>query len=271
MARDGVSATKTVLITGSNRGLGAAAARAFSEHRVLHAAREPQSGELPPLDLSSFASVRHFAASLQATRIDVVLHNAGILVPHATRQLTKDGVEETLQVNAVAPWLLTQLLRPALNPSARIVWVTSRLHKPGMRGAPVDLRLEDANLSQGYAPERAYKNSKLAVIWLARELGRRSGDALTSNAVCPGFVPKTAAERTRGFQRFLLRHVLSHMPFASSIDEAVAAYAQACFSPALDGVSGAYFEGTRKAEPSADARDPVRAAAFWAFCEKATT
>ncbi len=258
---------KTILITGSNRGLGAAAVQAFGSHRVIRASRESASTDLPGLDLGSFASVRRFAEALQSEHIDVILHNAGILIPSETRKMTADGLEETLQVNAVSPWLLTQRLLPRLSKNARVVWVSSRLHKPGMRGAPVDFRQDDPNLNTGYEPERAYKNSKLAVIWSARELARRHAGSLSSNAVCPGFVPVTAAENTRGFPRFFLRHVLSHMPFAASISDAVGAYAQACFSPALQQVTGRYFEGTKETQPSADALDDQRSAAFWSFCE----
>ena len=118
-----------------------------------------------------------------------------------TRRLSGDGFEETLAVNVLAPFLLTGLLLPALEraPSARVVTVSSRLRLPGSRGEPVDFDFEDPQLEHGYDPDRAYKNSKLAALWFTYELQRRLAPRpITSNAVCPGFVPATAAASTRG-------------------------------------------------------------------------
>ena len=83
--------------------------------------------------------------------------------------------------------------------SARIVTVSSRLHLPGSRGRPVDFDFDDPQLVRGYHPDRAYKNSKLAVLWFTYELQRRlAGRKITANAVCPGFVPTTATIRSTG-------------------------------------------------------------------------
>ena len=118
-------ARRRILITGAGRGLGLHTARqlAAAGHDLVVTARsEPATrnvirwiyDETPEcdvgsvvLDLASFASVRETAASLCArdTKIDAVVHNAGILFPSPTRTLTEDGIEEALQVHAVAPLL----------------------------------------------------------------------------------------------------------------------------------------------------------------------
>src|SRR5664280_1576820 len=115
------------------------------------------------------------------------------------RRVTVDGYEETLAVNVLAPFLLTALLQPALarSESARVVAVSSRLHLLGSRGEPVDF--DDPQLQRGYNPDRAYKSPKLAVLWFTYELQARLAlRPITANAVCPGFVPTTAAASTRG-------------------------------------------------------------------------
>ena len=88
---------KTVLITGSNAGLGFEAARAVVPHnpeRLILAVRNIQKGEAAQrelnkirsasttietreLDQSSFASVRAFVKGLDGQRIDIALLNAG--------------------------------------------------------------------------------------------------------------------------------------------------------------------------------------------------
>ncbi len=69
------------------------------------------------LDLVSFASVRELASAFvwKGRSLDVVVHNAGTLVPPGQRTMTADGVEETLQVHVVGPYLLSRLLLPVLS------------------------------------------------------------------------------------------------------------------------------------------------------------
>ncbi len=72
-----------------------------------------------------------------------------------------------------------------------------------------------------YHHERAYKNSKLAQFWVQRAWEEAYGQrGIHTDVVCPGFVPVTAAEHVHGPMHFLMRHVMPHMPFASSRDAA---------------------------------------------------
>ena len=279
---DDLATPRRILVTGGNRGIGLATAVGLTRagHQVCITARRESdardalaqiggtSASWVQLDLASLAATRRCAEELIARgdRFDVVLHNAGVLIPSKTRTRTEDGMEQTLQVNAIAPLQLTLALRPILSSPARLVWTGSSLHQPDSRGgASVDLRLDDVDLATGYHPHRAYKNSKLAQIWISRELERRFGpDGLHSDVVCPGFVPTTAAARTRGLKRFALRHILPRMPFASSVDEAARRLTEACQAP-LDEPGGRYFHAGQLEEPSADARDPERAAKFYAL------
>ncbi len=279
---------KSILVTGGNRGIGRLLVLELLRrgHHVVFTARRPDAGEAAraeysrlvpgaqvewwPLDLASLASVRGLAGTLlrEGRRFEVVVHNAGTLAPPPERRITADGLEETLQIHTVGPYLLSTLLLPALARPSRLVFIGSALHEPGSRGVPVHFRFDDPFLDAEYHPDRAYKNAKLAQLWLAREWERRhGGDGVHADDVCPGFVPVTASATARGGMRLLLRWVLPLMPFATTPRAAANLEADwAEREPALPG--GAYFDGARVTEPSADARDPELARAFWALLER---
>ena len=77
------------------------------------------------VDVSSLESVRSFCNRFEGDRVDVLIHNAGILPPE--RLDTEDGLESTLATHLVGPYLMTQLLLPLLakGDRARVIWVSS--------------------------------------------------------------------------------------------------------------------------------------------------
>jgi NAD(P)-dependent dehydrogenase (short-subunit alcohol dehydrogenase family) len=284
--------TKTVVLTGGGRGLGRVTAEklAAQGHRVILTARSPKSGaevvmdiqarhpgarvELAPLNLSSLEGVRTFAKGLleRGEPIDVLFHNAGVMQQSPERRLTADGLEETLGVNVLAPYLLTHELWPLLERSrARVVCVSSRMHMPGGRGAPVRYDFDDPQLEKDYDHDRAYKNSKLALLWFTYELARRAAShGVTVNAVCPGFVPVTAAESVTGFMRFFLRHVLVHAPFAQSVDDATDSFVFMAVDPSLDGVTGKFYGEKKVLESSPESHEAEKARRFWDWAARTT-
>jgi retinol dehydrogenase-12 len=283
----------TILVTGAGRGLGRVAAEklAAAGNRIVLHARRPEAARAAAeairathpdtevtahaADLASLAGVRALAADILAAheRLDAVLHVAGVMQQSETRRLTVDGFEETLAVNALAPFLLSGLLLPALerSPAGRIVNVSSRRHLPESHGAPVDLDLDDPMLERGYNPDRAYKNSKLAVLWITYQQARRLPPRpITANAVCPGFVPLTASDSARGLKRAFMRTVLVRMPFAVSVDAATDSLAFMAVDPSLNGVTGAFYGEQHPIESSPDSHDEAKAARFWALAEELT-
>jgi retinol dehydrogenase-12 len=277
---------KTILITGGGRGLGRATAEklAAAGDRVVLVARTDASAgaaaeairvghpdavvDPRSLDLASLAAVRAFASDAleRDEPIDVLFHIAAVMQQSPTRRVTVDGNEETLAVNVLAPFLLTCLLLPALerSTSARVVNVSSRLHVPGSRGPSVDFDFDDAQLERGYQRDRAYKNSKLAVMWFTYELARRLPPrTITANAVCPGFVPTTAAESAHGVKRLLMRTLLPHMSFATSIAAASDSLVFMATDPTLDGVTGRFYGEMHQIESSPESHDADRARRFW--------
>jgi NAD(P)-dependent dehydrogenase (short-subunit alcohol dehydrogenase family) len=201
--RDESMRGKVVMVTGANAGIGKATALALAKQgaTVVMVSRNRARGELaveevvarsgnPQVELlvadfASQASVRQLARNFLARhdKLDVLINNAGVYMPQ--RQLTPDGLETTIATNYLAPFLLTQLLLPALQAAtpSRIVNVSSgaqavgRIDLAGLRGA------------RRYGGLRAYANSKLAVVTWTYELARRlSGTGVTANALEPGFV-----------------------------------------------------------------------------------
>lgn len=199
---------RTVVVTGANSGLGLHTARALVSRgaRVLMACRSPERGEaavqetnelgggtaeLVVLDLADLASVRAAAQRIRELTddtIDILVNNAGVMAtPHTT---TVDGFELQLGTNHLGHAALTWLLMPALrsrppgSPAARVVTVTSMLH----RLSGVDLA--DPNYQRRrYRAWGAYGQSKTANLLFAFELDRRAraaGLELVSMAAHPG-------------------------------------------------------------------------------------
>lgn len=180
-----------VLVTGSSDGIGAQVAHLVAQqgHQVvMHArnderaercrARGPSGAEVVVGDLASLSSTRDMAAALRRMGPpDVVVHNAGWASRDTSRPLTQDGLEHTLQVNLLAPFLLTA----SLPLPRRLVFVSS----DSISRATIDL--DDLQHASSWTAESAYADSKLALTALAFAMARRYPSVL-SNAVHPGWV-----------------------------------------------------------------------------------
>ena len=114
-------AGRTAIVTGANSGIGraAAAALAGAGARVVLAVRTPAKGEqaaakmsgeteVRRLDLASLASVREFAAGWDGGEIDLLINNAGVMVPPLSQ--TEDGFEMQFGTNHLGHFALTNLL-----------------------------------------------------------------------------------------------------------------------------------------------------------------
>jgi NAD(P)-dependent dehydrogenase (short-subunit alcohol dehydrogenase family) len=155
------------LVTGATDGIGRETARSLASlgwkvlvhGRTLKKAQAVGIGEPVGGDFTRLSEVRALAD--QVGELDVLLNNAGILA--RGHQLTSDGFEETLQVNHLAPFLLTHLLLPKIR--GRIINVSSGVHG----GGEVE-PFERLNTLEGYD---AYAASKLANILFTFALARR--------------------------------------------------------------------------------------------------
>jgi NAD(P)-dependent dehydrogenase (short-subunit alcohol dehydrogenase family) len=129
-------------------------------------------------DLASIAETRGIAD--QANRLgpfDAVIHNAGV-GDREGRIETVDGLEHIFAINLLAPYLLTALIKPP----ARLVYLSSGLHRSGNPDL-TDLQWKRRRWN-GF---QAYSDSKLFDVVLAFAVARR-WPAVMSNAVDPGWV-----------------------------------------------------------------------------------
>lgn len=207
---------KTIVITGASDGIGTAAARQLVRdgHSVVIVGRNPGktkaiADELDApyyvTDFSELDDVETLAEKLLADipQIDVLINNAGGIM--GKRQLTDDGFEKTLQVNHLAPFLLTNLLLPKLvEHKARIINTASVAHKLFAK-----LDIDDLNLEHDYSVNRAYGNAKLANILFTSELARRFGSfGITAASFHPGNVATSFAADSTSPLRFLYKTFL---------------------------------------------------------------
>jgi NAD(P)-dependent dehydrogenase (short-subunit alcohol dehydrogenase family) len=200
--------------------------------------------------------VRDVAGRLsELPRIDVLVNNAGLVVYHRT--LTADGLEHTFALNHLAPFLLTNLLRPKLEASApaRVVTVASAAHS-GAR-----LNLDDLQLEHHYSAMLAYSDSKLANILFSSELARRlAGTGVTANCLHPGTV------RTRFGQTgsaWLKLGLAIGGPFLRSPEQGASTVVYLASSPDVSGQTGGYYVGRKRREPSVAARNDDTARKLW--------
>jgi NAD(P)-dependent dehydrogenase (short-subunit alcohol dehydrogenase family) len=245
-----------VAIVCRDRDRGAAAAA------EIRAAGSPQV-ELFLADLSLQDDVRRLAGQLveRLARIDVLLHNAGVVMRE--RRLTRDGVETTLAVNHLAPFLLTQLLRPKIEAPARIVVVASQVEARG--------RIDFGDLSfarTAYEPLAAYCQSKLANMLFTYELTRRLRDTdITANCLHPGVIATNLLCDYMGRPRVMSKvHRLTH----PGPKEGAQVSLKLATDPALSGVSGRYFRPDGEASSSKQSYDPELARRLWDVSEQLT-
>ena len=182
---------RTVVITGSNCGIGFETAQALAGAgaKVIFACRNIEKGEdalrrcqalhpeselaFFPLDLASADSIKHFCAEVKDETIDTLICNAG-LVP-TNYQETKEGLEMTVGVCHFGHFLLTQLLLPQLlrAKEARVIMVSSESHRMPMK---LNFNKFPLKKTDTFFPLMAYGQAKLCNALFANELQRRFGD-----------------------------------------------------------------------------------------------
>lgn len=264
---------KTIVLTGASDGIGAAAARRLvaDGHTVAVVGRSAQKtaalarelgAECFVADFARLADVRSLADALQDAypRIDVLVNNAGGIFGDQAR--TVDGFEKTLQVNHLAPFLLTHMLLDVLIASdASIVntaSVAARLFG--------NIDLADLNNARKYSANKAYGDAKLANILVAKELDRRFGDrGISAAAFHPGVVRTSFASDTTSLMRFLYRTPLARLAgFLTPEQGAEPLVWLAEGTPGRDWVSGEYYEKKKVAATHPQAADAQLAADLWA-------
>jgi NAD(P)-dependent dehydrogenase (short-subunit alcohol dehydrogenase family) len=230
------------LVTGASDGIGKETARELVNrgwsvfvHGRTKAKASVGFGEAVWGDFTRFDEVRALAD--QVGELDVLINNAGVLA--RAHHLTEDGFEETLQVNHLAPFLLTHLLLPRIR--GRIINVSSGVHA----GGEVE-PFEHLNDLEGYD---AYAASKLANILFTNALARRVKIPVV--ALHPGVIGTKLLRA--GFGSF------------GGGDVAQGARTSVMLAVAKEIPTGKYFSNEREVTSSARSRDEKLQERFYAW------
>ncbi len=176
---------KTAVITGASRGIGLELTRqlASRSYRVIAVCRKasPALNALgvqveEGIDITRGDSLRELADRLSGRRIDLLVNNAGVLVPSALENIESeiDSWRMQYEVNALAPLRVTHALRNHLINGGKVVIISSRV------GSIAD---NSSGGSWGYRMSKAAAN--MAGMNLAHELRERE---IAVGLLHPGFV-----------------------------------------------------------------------------------
>jgi retinol dehydrogenase-14 len=273
---------KVVLITGGTSGIGRAAATALAAMgaEVVVTGRSRERGEsaveeirntsgnekvsLMLADLAVQAEVRGLAQEFreQHDRLDVLVNNAGII--QSERAETPDGIELTLAVNHLAPFLLTNLLLDLLKESApsRIITVSSEAR----RGAEIDF--DDLQSERRYRAFKVYGMTKLANILFTYELaGRLERTGVVANCLHPGAVNTNFGKNDRGVGTLLFR---AFKPFMRSPDQGADTLIYLASSPEAGDMTGRYLTDRKVVSSSDEPHDEATRKRLWEVSEELT-
>lgn len=195
---------KLAIITGADGGMGTEITRAVAKagYRVVMACYDlaraevkrqmlvkdtgNQDIEIEFIDLASLKTVADFAHRMQAKggHVSLLMNNAGTMEIHRT--VTEDGLERTVSVNYVGPYLLTRKLLPLMGEGSRIVNMVSCTYAIGTLDFPDFFR---KGKKGGFWRIPIYSNTKLALTLFTIDLSRRVRErGITVNAADPGIV-----------------------------------------------------------------------------------
>jgi len=157
---------KTIIITGTSRGIGAELVKQFAAegHTVISLSRNsnPELENLPnvyykSVDLSNDASVAAFAIALkdQFKNIDILIHNAGTIINKPFAEISSADFEYVYKVNVFGVAALSRAVLPLMGKGSHVVTISSM---GGIQG------------SSKFPGLAAYSSSKGAVITLSELL-----------------------------------------------------------------------------------------------------
>ncbi|KAJ5628468.1 short-chain dehydrogenase/reductase-like protein [Penicillium lividum] len=272
---EGKLSEKVIVLTGSTSGIGIETARALSAtgatlfltardttkaEKALAGLLNPTRVHLVKMDIASFASIRIAATDILTrshNQVNILVNNAGVM-GLKNRELTEDGHEMHFATNFLGPFLLFQLLRPALLASSRtdfnsrVVNVASSAHRAWNLNESDNYNFENGGYNFGVA----YANSKLASIYMANEIDRRYGSlGLHATSVHPGAI-NTNLSRHVG--REFVEQIMSDeniVRVLKSPEQGAATTVLAAVGHEWDGQGGKYLEDCEEAKRGLDDND----------------
>lgn len=216
--------------------------------------------EVRHLDLSSLASVRHFAAGICADfpAVHALINNAGVMLTAKEPQLSADGHEMHLQVNYLAAVLLAELLRERLDRvGGRVVNTSAHAYAAAGQFVSADDPLNLGEWRRAYHHRDAFALSKLLlVLWTHRTGADQTNtendgdDGKTKtvsrvNVYSPGFVRGTEHLRQSQIMRSTCAHAVIYPWMWVFMKTALQGAQTALYlvtEPSLATVGGKYFK-----------------------------
>ena len=187
-------------------------------------------------DLSSMKAISRLSDEVKSTynTLDILINNAGAYFSEFRQ--TKEGFEQTIALNHLAYFSLTQLLLEMVEDGTpgRIVNVASGAHR-GVR-----LNFNDIQGMNDYKGWPAYYRSKLCNIMFTYECHRRYEHTnVTFNCLHPGFVNSNFGNNNSG----MVKNMLEFAKTVFAVVVAVGTYTSIYLASSEDvqGVSGAYY------------------------------
>ncbi|XP_068897864.1 retinol dehydrogenase 12-like isoform X2 [Tenebrio molitor] len=275
---------KTVIVTGSNTGIGFYTALDFAKRgaRVILACRDYKKGEaareeiikrtdnpnvfLKIVDLSSFESVRAFAQEINKTedRLDVLVNNAAAALVNDKK--TKDGHLLAMQVNYFSLFLLTNLLLDLLKKSqpSRIVNTSSLLARIWTSFSLDKLHKYNGNIE-------VYAHSKVAIILFTKELAKRlEGSGVTVYSLHPGAVKTDIFRNAEGWAGSFITALFKRLMnfFFKTSEEGAQTTIYCAVEKNIEKFSGHHFEECRRVNDYKRATVPGLGEKLWRESEE---
>ncbi|WWC91632.1 uncharacterized protein L201_006578 [Kwoniella dendrophila CBS 6074] len=193
---------KVVLLTGANSGIGLESLKHFclaSPSKIILGVRSIEStqkivselqslhtdlkAEITFLDLNNLSTIKSLPETLKEKgidKIDILINNAGIDPGNTIKpaEFTEDGYEKTFQTNVLSPLLLSLVLLPLLQKSAKpkIIFTGSGLHTTA-NIEPIERSIENNtsiikafNDKETFDNKKIYSRSKLLLQMVTRSL-----------------------------------------------------------------------------------------------------
>lgn len=258
-----MNTTKTALLTGVTSGFGEVIARYLvkSGYSVIILARSESNAnalktslsasnpsvtvEVVVCDLSSLKSVRSACEQVRETHthIDLMVLNAGLW--NFEFRETEDGIEETLQVNLIAPMLMFNLLKNTIpaDGNSKVIFTASGLHQG-------TIQFNDLEFRNNFSGFKAYRQSKLGVILMTRLLAKNSQyQGISFYCVHPGVVKTQLAKNAGWFSRTVF------WLMGKSVEKGAKTHLYLIDSPSSKLVSGEYYANSKLTQTTKESND----------------
>lgn len=183
---------KVVLITGSSSGIGASVAELLSKDYevILHYNKgkdrvnnlkekiTKETNSIPLVvqcDLSKEEEIDKMLEEIyqKYPKIDILINNAGIAIDTTFEDKTKENYKKILDINLIAPFLLSQKIAPKM--------------KENKYGVIINISSTNA-LDTPYIESIYYDSSKAGLISVSNNLANYLSPYVRVNTVCPGWI-----------------------------------------------------------------------------------